>query len=150
MREFIVKQEVKSSRDLESLQNFLRSNLLPADDLTLDNNVFLSYYNSEEKLIGSGGLEFHGDKVLLRSLAVSQELRGQQVGKQIVSDLLQLATEKKKKEVYLLTETAYYFFQKLGFNEIDRDAVPEEIKASSEFAHVCPTSAQVMRLVINT
>jgi len=148
MKEFIVKQEVKSSRELESLQNFLKSNQLPADDLTLDKGLFLLYYNTDEKLIGSGGLEFYNNMALLRSLAVSQELRGQQVGKQIVADLIQLAADNNKKEVYLLTQTAYYFFQKLGFGEIPRDQVPDQIKSSTEFAQVCPASAQVMKLIL--
>jgi len=148
MKEFIIKQEVKSIRELESLQNFLKNNQLPADDLTLEGGLFLLYYNTEEKLIGSGGLEFYNDKALLRSLAVSQELRGQQVGKRIVSDLILLAADNNKKEVFLLTQTAYYFFQKLGFSEIPRDQVPDEIKSSTEFSQVCPTTAQVMKLIL--
>jgi len=148
MKEFIVMQEVKSSRELEFLQNFLKNNQLPADDLTLNNSLFLSYYNTDEKLIGSGGLEFYNDKALLRSLAVSQELRSQQLGKQIVQDLLQQARSSGIKEVYLLTQTAFYFFEKLGFTEVQREQVPAEIKASSEFTYICPSTAQIMKLVI--
>ena len=85
---------------------------------------------------------------LLRSLAVSQALRSQSLGKQIVENLMQRVKEKGIKEVYLLTLTAYYFFLKLGFTEINRNEVPDEIKSSTEFSQVCPTSARVMRLVI--
>lgn len=148
MKEFVVQQQIKTDKELEALQAFLRSNQLPASDISLESSIYLTYYNTLENLVGSGALEVYGDKVLLRSLAVSQELRGQQVGKQIVTDLLQKAKDLSIKEVYLLTETAFYFFQKLGFQELKRGDVPADIQASSEFSEVCPTSAHVMRLIL--
>ena len=148
MKEFVVLQHVKTEKELESLKNFLKVNQLPADDLQLKNSLLLTYYNADDTLVGSGGLEFYESKALLRSLAVSPELRGQQLGKQIVHDLLQQARETGMNEVYLLTQTAFFFFQKLGFTEVQRDLVPAEIKASSEFSQVCPSTAQVMKLVL--
>jgi amino-acid N-acetyltransferase len=148
MKEFVVQQQVKTDKELQSLKNFLQVNQLPADDLQLKNSLLLTYYNADDALVGSGGLEFYQDKTLLRSLAVSPELRGQQLGKQIVQDLLQQAREAGMNEVYLLTQTAFFFFQKLGFKEVQRDLVPAEIKASSEFSQVCPSTAQVMKLLL--
>ncbi|HNV28552.1 MAG TPA: arsenic resistance N-acetyltransferase ArsN2 [Cyclobacteriaceae bacterium] len=148
MKEFIVQQQVKTDKELESLKKFLQVNQLPADDLQLKNSLLLTYYNADDTLVGSGGLEFYESKALLRSLAVSPELRGQQLGKQIVQDLLQQARETGMNEVYLLTQTAFFFFQKLGFTEVQRDLVPEEIKVSSEFSQVCPSTAQVMKQVL--
>lgn len=148
MKEFITQQVVKSNRELDSLRNFLRVNQLPADDLKLANSLYLTYYDSNEALVGSGGLEFYGDKSLLRSLAVSQTMRSQALGKQIVNDLIQQVKSEGLKETYLLTQTAYYFFLKFGFSEINRDEVPEEIKSSTEFSQVCPTSARVMKLIL--
>ena len=148
MKEFVVQQQLKTAKELEFLKKFLQVNQLPADDLQLKDSVLLTYYNGDDQLVGSGGLEFYGDKALLRSLAVSPELRGQQLGKQIVHDLLQRAGAAGMKEVYLLTQTAFYFFQKLGFAEVPRVHVPAEIKASSEFTHVCPSTAQVMKLLL--
>jgi amino-acid N-acetyltransferase len=148
MKEFVVLQHVKTEKELESLKNFLKVNQLPADDLQLKNSLLLTYYNADDTLVGSGGLEFYEGKALLRSLAVSPELRGQQLGKQIVQDLLQQARETGMNEVYLLTQTAFFFFQKLGFAEVQRDLVPAEIKASSEFSQMCPSTAQVMKLVL--
>lgn len=148
MKEFVVLQHVKAEKELESLKKFLKVNQLPADDLQLKNRLLLTYYNADDTLVGSGGLEFYKRKALLRSLAVSPELRGQQLGKQIVQDLLQQAREADINEVYLLTQTAFFFFQKLGFTEVQRDLVPAEIKASSEFSQLCPSTAQVMKLVL--
>ena len=90
MKEFVASQQVKTEKELEALKKFLLVNQLPATDLKLENSLLLTYYNADDVLVGSGGLEFYGDKALLRSLAVSPELRSQQHGKQIVEDLLQL------------------------------------------------------------
>lgn len=148
MKEFITQQIVKSTREFDSLRNFLRENQLPADDLSLSNGLYLIYYDSNEALVGSGGLEFYGNKALLRSLAVSQTMRSQSLGRQIVEDLLQQVKAKNKKEIYLLTTTAYFFFLKFGFAEIQREDVPDEIKSSTEFSEVCPASARVMKLIL--
>lgn len=148
MKEFVVQQEIKTQKELEALQVFLRANQLPADDIRLDNSVYLTYYNTEEALVGSGGLEIYGSKALLRSLAVSPEIRGQQLGKQIVSDLVEKAQSLTMSEVYLLTETAFYFFHNLGFEELKRDEVPDEIQSTTEFSQVCSASAQVMKLAL--
>jgi len=148
MKEFITQQLVKTDKELNSLRDFLKANQLPADDLKLADSLYLTYYDSNEALIGSGGLEFYGDKALLRSLAVSQAMRSQSQGKQIVEDLIEQVKSKDIKEIYLLTLTAYYFFLKKGFTEINREAVPDEIKSSTEFSQVCPSSARVMRLIL--
>jgi len=48
-------------------------------------------------------------------------------------------------DMYLLTETADKYFSKKGYHPINRDEVPTEVKASSEFSYVCPVSAIVMK-----
>lgn len=139
---------IKGDAELSELKEFLRANQLPADDISLKNSSFLLYRDAENKISGSGGLEFYNKYALLRSLSVSPGLRGMMLGKKIVSELLSLACDKQLKEVYLLTNTASHFFEKFGFTEVTREEVPAEIKATTEFASVCPSSAQVMRLVL--
>jgi amino-acid N-acetyltransferase len=149
MKEYITHQLLKTEKELAVLCDFLRTNQLPADDLKLTDSLYLAYYDSHDNLVGSGGLEFYGDKTLLRSLAVSQALRSQSLGKQIVGDLIEQVKLNGKKEIYLLTTTAFYFFLKFGFTEVNRNDVPDVIKTSSEFSQVCPASARVMKLIIN-
>jgi len=48
----------------------------------------------------------------------------------------------------LLTETASAFFQKFGYEIIDRQTAPKEIRMTSEFQELCPDSAKLMRLVL--
>lgn len=150
MKEFVVSQQVKTEKALTVLKKFLLVNQLPAEDLKLENSLLLTYYNTSDVLVGSGGLEFYGEKALLRSLAVSPEIRSQQHGKQIVKDLLHHARMAGVKEIFLLTETAFFFFQKFGFAEVPREEVPTEIKLSTEFSHVCPSTASVMKLTLKS
>jgi len=146
MKEFVVHHVIDSDKELDSLKEFLRSNNLPTEDVSLNKGLFLAYYNTHDVLVGSGGLEFYDNLALLRSLAVSPELRGQQVGKEIVSQLLEAAKQRDISEVYLLTQTASFFFQKMGFKPVARENVPDAIQKSSEFATVCPASADVLVL----
>ncbi|MBN8652780.1 MAG: GNAT family N-acetyltransferase [Cytophagales bacterium] len=146
MKEFVVHHVIDSDKELDSLKEFLRFNNLPIEDISLDSGLFLAYYNTHDMLVGSGGLEFYNNLALLRSLAVSPELRGQQVGKEIVSQLLEAAKQRGISEVYLLTQTASFFFQKMGFKPVARENVPDAIQKSSEFATVCPASADVLVL----
>jgi amino-acid N-acetyltransferase len=149
VKEFISQQLLKTEKELDSLREFLRMNQLPASDLKITDSLFLTYYDTMDELVGAGGLEFYGDKALLRSLAVKQAMRSQSLGKQIVQDLIQQAKSNDIREVYLLTTTAYYFFLKFGFVEIKREVVPDEIKASTEFSQVCPSSARVLKLTFS-
>jgi N-acetylglutamate synthase-like GNAT family acetyltransferase len=49
------------------------------------------------------------------------------------------------RNLYLITTTAAPFFERLGFEPVQREAVPEGIRKSPEFASICPTSAAVLR-----
>jgi amino-acid N-acetyltransferase len=142
--------EYKLIDDAESFDTFrslLKSSSLPADDLDYKRDLLVGYYESDT-LVGTGGLEIYGPYALLRSLSVRMGLRGKSVGTTITEFLLTEAKRKKLKAIYLLTETAHEFFLKKGFRDVKRDEVPDEVKSSSEFSRVCPTSAAVMVLAI--
>jgi amino-acid N-acetyltransferase len=102
------------------------------------------YYGENGKVIGSGGLEFYATYALLRSVAVEENERGNDIGKGIVNDLVQRAKARAVKEVFLLTETARDFFLKLGFSMIAREDVPAAVKESSQFTSGCPVTAATM------
>ncbi len=133
---------------LEKLQKFLQINKLPhediAEDVTTKGRIFLGYYDDSGELIGSGGLEMYGDSALLRSVAVKETVRGQALGKKIVDDLVSQARNSKINNIFLLTETAKDFFSKKGFTIVSREEVPQQVRASSEFRYVCPSSAICM------
>jgi len=140
--------EIKDERSLKAVLSLLEKNHLPFKDISLNNGLIISYHNATGELIGSGGIEFYSSCALMRSVAVEQQERGKSYGKEIVQDLLNRARTKSITNVFLLTETAHAYFLKLGFHDIARNNVPQEIKLSSEFASVCPASAVCMTISI--
>src|SRR5688500_9458054 len=138
---------IKDPESFEAFRILLQSCNLPADDLNFNRDLLVGYYE-DDTMVGTGGLEVHGPYALLRSLSVKLGIRGKSVGSSITEFLLNEAKKKRLKAIYLLTETAHGFFQKKGFKDVPREEVPSEVKASSEFSHVCPTTAAVMYLPI--
>lgn len=123
--------------------------LLTAENLpTVDlpevlENFLIAKENSV--LIGVAGLEIYGNYGLLRSLAVSRNYRNKGIAGKLLQQIEIMAAEKSITEIYLLTETASGYFEQKEYQKIDRAAVPAEIMKSSEFSHVCPVSAIVMK-----
>jgi mannose-6-phosphate isomerase-like protein (cupin superfamily) len=54
------------------------------------------------------------------------------------------ARSRRIDRLYLLTTTATGFFSKLGFAQTDRASVPEALRATTQFASVCPSSSICM------
>jgi amino-acid N-acetyltransferase len=139
---------IEDAESFEAFRALLKSSNLPADDLNFNKDLLVGYFEGNV-LVGTGGLEVYGDYGLLRSLSVKLGIRGKSVGTNITEYLIDEAKRRKLKAIYLLTETARGFFVKKGFKDTARDSVPEPLKASSEFSHVCPTSATAMVLDLN-
>ncbi len=135
--------QVTDSKSLSELQSFLQLNHLPFADVQLANSFYLLYYQQGE-LIGSIGLEWYGSNALLRSVAIAEKWRGKGLGKTMVTNIMNEAKKANKEGVFLLTETAAPFFLQLGFADYDRALAPPAIQSSSEFSHVCPSSARLM------
>lgn len=129
--------------------DLLKAEKLPVDDLPnyLD-NFFVAIEN--EKIIGAIGLEIYGDCGLLRSLVVDRKHRNKNIASALVGQLESHAKAKGLNCMYLLTETAAQYFEKKGYQTLTRDEVPDELKQSSEFSHVCPVSAVVMTKELKT
>jgi amino-acid N-acetyltransferase len=132
----------------ESIAALLSAAKLPAIDPqdTLDNFLVAT---ENGQLIGVAGLEIYGAFGLLRSLAVLPEYRNNGVAGKLIERLQSVATLKGLKELYLFTETAQAYFAGKAFIQITRDEVPDEVKQSAEFSHVCPVSAIVMKKILN-
>ena len=85
---------------------------------------------------------------LLRSVAVREAYRRQGLGEKAYAAALAYARQQQIPEVWLITTTADRYFEKLGFECIQRDRVPADIAATSQFSALCPSSAVVMRKVL--
>jgi amino-acid N-acetyltransferase len=96
---------------------------------------------AEGALIGVAGLEQYGVFGLLRSVAVDEGVRRRGVGRALVTERLERARSLGLDRVFLLTTTAARYFETLGFAPAPRQEAPEAMRASPEFAGVCPASA---------
>jgi amino-acid N-acetyltransferase len=125
----------------------LRENDLPVSDLDETKTLFACLNNGD--VVGTGGLESFRDCALLRSISIKKDLQKKGLGKFIVGELEKLATQGGVNCLYLLTTTAKDFFTKEGYETVDREEVPIEIKNTTEFSSICPSSATVMRKILS-
>jgi len=139
----LIHKIVSNETEFESFREAVKAAGLPHQDLNYQNQVLISYYDGN-KLVGTGGLEVVNQFALLRSVSVTPDNRGQNLGKAITTDLLKNAQTSNIEAVFLLTETAKPFFEKHGFETTDRTTAPTEIKSTTEFSSVCPVSAAFM------
>lgn len=95
----------------------------------------------DPNLVGVVGLEAYDDVGLLRSLAVSEHVRGHGLGGRLVSAIEEHAKSRGVRTMYLLTTTAEPFFTARGYEVAQRDEAPEAIRSTQEFAGLCPATA---------
>lgn len=132
--------------DLGTIQNLLSENDLPVEDVsTTLIEGFLVAEDARGTVVGSGGLEQIGSSVLLRSLALTQEWRGTGVARKLVELLEDNARSLGQQEVWLLTTTAERFFERAGYERVNRDEVPSDVRLCTQFAVLCPSTALCMR-----
>ena len=118
---------------------------LPFDDLSADHLEHFVLCRSEERLVGTIGLEPLGEVALLRSLAVTPNLRGRGVGHGLWERACVRAREGGIRQLFLLTTTADALFVRWGFRFVSREDVPHPIQQTSEYRSGCPSTAAVMR-----
>lgn len=133
--------------DLNQIEFMLKKSKLPYVDCKyhLKNFVVLE---DDGKTVGVGGSELYGDTALLRSLTVLEQYRGRGIGNSIFFNIKEDIVEHGVKTIYLLTETAEEYFKRLGFEEVSREIVPQEIRKTEQFSSLCPSSAAVMKYTI--
>lgn len=131
------------TENLDLIIELLKQNHLPYQDVKTENKEFFLAYDGSIS-IGIVGLENFGDIGLLRSMVVKPEHRSKKYGKQICEVLIDYAKTQGIKDIYLLTITAKDYFEKIGFNIIERDSAPYAIKNTTEFLDLCPSSAICM------
>ena len=129
---------------LPALQRFLTGMKLPVSDLSADLSGFTLAFDGDE-LVGTAGMELLGRIGLLRSVAVAETHRSRQLGRELFAAALDHARENGVQEVFLITNTADAYFEKNGFQRVDRSEVPAEIAATAQFAGLCPSSSVVMK-----
>jgi amino-acid N-acetyltransferase len=120
---------------------------LPVEDLPPTLNTLLVAEKGGE-VVGSVGLQLYGDCAPRRALAVHPQQQGTGPGKALYAAAADLAQRHGIRELYLNTTTAAPFFEKRGFQTVDRADVPAPIRGTTQFSRTCPASATVMRRLI--
>jgi len=78
----------------------------------------------ENVIVGFGALHFHAyDLAEVRSLIVSDQCRGEGIGKGMVKNMLEEGRELEVKKVFTLTYKQG-FFESIGFKEISKELLP--------------------------
>ena len=126
------------------VEDLLMRNDLPAEDIRENPGAFYVARTGDER-VGAGGIEQYGADGLFRSVVVEEHARGEGVGTELCVALEAVAREAGVKRLYLLTTTAAGFFAGRGYAEIEREAAPDPIRDTTEFAALCPASAMCLR-----
>ena len=143
-----VSVELASPHDLAAMEALLTANQLPTAGLR-DSLGTALVARIGSRTIGSVALEVYPSGVLLRSVAVDSARRGRGIGHQLTRAGHDLARSLGAEVAYLLTTTAGDFFPRFGFAPVERAEVPDDVQQSIEFTSACPSSALVMRAMLN-
>ncbi len=134
-----------NSKEREIAITLLNGYNLPTDDISSGHVKLFGYFNSTD-LIACVGIEEFENELLLRSLAVKNEIGTCGIGTMLTEFVGRYAYQNGNKTVYLLTESADGFFSKLRFKPCDRMEAPETIQQTKQFSTLCPDSAILMKL----
>ncbi len=132
----------------EHVASLLESAGLPGDDLSAAMLADFFACGDRNAPVGVVGLELYGSEALLRSLVVRDSERGRGAGRALIAAAETHARDAGVCSVYLLTETASAFFSSLGYRTVARERAPQAIRATAQFATLCPDSAELMCKVL--
>lgn len=119
---------------------------LPVDDLEEPGRRFFRFAGAEDALIGCVGVEAAGETVLLRSLAVAPERRGEGWGRRILAWAMDRMAAEGHTQAYALTTTIAPLLVRWGWTPVERAEAPPGIRASRQFTGLCPASAALLRI----
>jgi len=139
--QFILRPAIPA--DLPEVERLLTANGLILDDVGAG---IRDFFVAEEGGIplGTIGLEVRSSFALLRSAAVDPSRHGAGIGARLVARLVEEAQARKIAALYLFTPSAASFFERHGFSRTTRDAIPEELRSTGQFAHACGATAVTM------
>ena len=127
-----------------ALSRALAKAKLPIDDIESPALLFWRFETADSIPVGFGGLEIYGEDALMRSIVILPPLRSRGLGTAVVSQLETEAAMLKCRAVWLLTDGASKFFDRLGYAKCDRAVVPQTIRETRQFAQLCTETAEVL------
>jgi amino-acid N-acetyltransferase len=142
--------ERAEAADLSDVLSLLTEAQLPVEGVA---EHFGQFFIARDggRLVGCVGQERYGNVSLLRSLAVSPDLRRGGLGRDLTKRLLDDARSSGVSEVVLLTTTATGFFTRhFGFVEAERNQFDVTFAGSPEWGLPRCSSAVCMRLLLTS
>ncbi|GAC1405608.1 MAG: hypothetical protein NVSMB6_00450 [Burkholderiaceae bacterium] len=127
--------------DLRLVHQILHGSALPFDDITDHHLMHFLILGGGKQVAGCVGIESLGAEALLRSLAVRDVLRGRGWGERLVQAAEMHARNVGVSSLYLLTTTAASFFERIGYQQIDRADAPKSLHTTTQFSTLCPSSS---------
>ncbi|MCU0427187.1 MAG: arsenic resistance N-acetyltransferase ArsN2 [Candidatus Kapabacteria bacterium] len=132
--------------DEASIHRLLNEATLPTNDLTTQHLHHFVVMREGEEILGVAGVEQIGKFVgLMRSIAVRGDVRGQGIAAKLFAAAENHACSMGLREVYALTTTIADWLTRLGFERLQREDAPDELRQTQEFSGLCPASAVIMR-----
>lgn len=132
--------------DETSIRALLKSAHLPTDDLTPEHLRHFIVMKEQNNIIGVAGVERLGrHSGLIRSIAVESQFRGQGVAGKLYRAVEEHACSMGLREVFAMTTTIEAWLGRLGFTRLQRDNAPEDLRKTSEFTSLCPSSAAILQ-----
>jgi amino-acid N-acetyltransferase len=135
---------------IKAVKDLLQQCALPTADIASRQPPVFFGIHIHDRLTAVVGLELFGSVGLLRSLAVLPESRGQGLARRLVAFAEDYAASRGVTSLYLLTETAETFFRKIGYQPAARSDAPQDIRATSQFAGLCPASSSFLSKHLDT
>lgn len=130
--------------DLEALCAALESSGLPSSDIGAQHLVHFRGVFDGNTLLAAGGIEPLGCEALLRSVVTVPRAQRRGLAARIVRELEEYASELGIESIYLLTEAAEGYFEKMGYEACRREEAPAAIRGTVQFSELCPDSATFM------
>lgn len=130
--------------DWQTVRDLLMDSGLPADDLGPERLDGFLVAEDGDELVGLIGLDVLGTTGLLRSLVVAEPARRIGLGGKLVGALESAAQAAGITDLWLLTIDAEKFFERHGYDIVEREIAPDEIRDTDEFGNLCPQTAYLM------
>lgn len=136
--------DIEPNPSLRAAVALLAAAGLPSSDLTESHLEHFLFCGPRDAPTGLVGLELYGSDALLRSLAVTPDARRSGIGSTLLEGAEGYAYAHGVRSLYLLTTTAQRFFESRGYRLTSRESCSAAIRATSEFASLCPVSSALL------
>lgn len=141
--------EIVADPPLAPVLALVREGDLVHEDLTTALMAHFFGARADGQWVGVCGLEITGETGLLRSLVVAPAWRSRNIASRLVAATEAHARALGLTQLHLLTEHADRVFERLGYVRVDRDVASPALRATRQFAALCPASAVLMRKTLS-